>query len=160
MGGRFSRVHKITRVPKPVTPDLKSPVLRRTEERNTSIERDEVLEERDPVLDANLNQLFGSITSTDTIFVPGSDPISAERKRKARREHRRKLISQRISTATFKSILTEHGKRQVPDSDQFVAQLAEKYEVDKKLLGEVLRHYRFPPLYKRYDGYVVADRWD
>lgn len=160
MGGRLSRVRKTAVIPKSVTPEAKSPVQRRSQDQNLAIERDEVLIERDPILDSNLNQLAGSITSTETVFVPGSDPISAELKRKARREQRRKLLSERISTGTFKSILIDHGRMSKSPSVETIKALALKFEVDEKLLLQVLRHYRFPPLYKRYDGYVVADRWD
>lgn len=154
MGGRLSRTWSVVRREAPRKPD---PLPSVPASVNSDIPEDMgPLEHRDAALEAQLRQLGDIITSEDAVFVPGSDPISAEIKRKERREWRRQMAKNRLTTAQFKDVLIAQDAAK---GGAFVERLAEKYDVDAVLLRRALGYYRFPKIAKRYDGYLVTERW-
>lgn len=125
-----------------------------------SIQNYEPVEARDPTFETKLHQLGDRIESMDMVFVPGSDPVSAEAKRKRRREMRQVMLKNRLTTSNFKEILIQQDSRKDIPYDVWIQQMAKKYEVDATLLTQALKFYRFPRLTKRYDGYLVSDPWE
>ena len=164
MGGRFSRVAaSAPRVKPPSTPAKTTPPPAEplaAERSNVEfVPPREPLEERDLEFEKQLYAMTDRIESVNVVFVPGSDPVSAEAKRKKRREMRQRMLRGRLTVAHFKEILIQQDTVQDAQREAWLERMAQRYEVDRDLLAQVLRFYRFPKMTKRYDGYLVADPW-
>ena len=164
MGGRFSRVvASAPRVKTPSTPaktvPSRSEPLPAERSNLEFVPQQEPLEERDLEFEKQLHAVVDRIESEETVFVRGSDPVSAEAKRKERREMRKRMLRGRLTVAHFKEILIQQDAVQDAEREAWLERTAQRYEVDRDLLAQVLRFYRFPKMSKRYDGYLVADPW-